>query len=239
MKNPVENRGKGLAGVGCRERMVVIGFGEALSAPEVAWNLQDAGFRVAAFTRRGCRPPLRRLRNISLFEVTPPEENAFETVEQLRSALKRMKVDAVLPLDDASVWLCDAVSSGFDVPVAAPTGVHARLALDKRLQIKAAADAGFRVPATQEVQSSGDVRHIERFPVVLKPALAVREVGGKLRKGRMHVCAERGELKRAVGEWGRVSRCSCSRFCQARVRGCSVWRGPTACKTGAPIVVSG
>jgi predicted ATP-grasp superfamily ATP-dependent carboligase len=202
MKSRGESRGKSLAEVDCGKRTVVIGFAEALSAPEVAWNLQDAGFRVAAFTRRGCRPPLRRLRNITLFEVTPPEGNAFETVDQLGSTLKRMNADVVLPLDDASVWLCDAVSSGFDVPVAGPTGNHARLASDKRLQIKAAVDAGFRVPATQEVQFSEEALQLGQFPVVLKPALAVREVGGRLRKGRMYVCADRGELKRAVGEWG-------------------------------------
>jgi predicted ATP-grasp superfamily ATP-dependent carboligase len=190
------------AGIDCGNKTVVIGFGEALSAPEVAWNLLDSGFRVASFTRQGRRPPLRRIGNVTLFEVIPPEENSIKTVDQLLSAIERMGADAILPLDDASVWLCDAVSSRLDVPVAGPTGAHARLALDKRLQLKAAADAGFRVPATQEVRSAQEALQIDHFPVVLKPALAIAEVGGKLRQGRMHFCADRQELKAVVKEWG-------------------------------------
>jgi predicted ATP-grasp superfamily ATP-dependent carboligase len=190
------------AAIDSGNKMVVIGFGEALSAPEVAWNLLDAGFRVAAFTRQGCRPPLRRIGNVMLFEVIPPEEDAFKAVEGLVSGIERMRADALLPLDDASLWLCDAVSSKLHVPVAGPTGENARLALDKRLQVKAATDAGFRVPATQEVRSVREALQTEDFPVVLKPALAVAEVGGKLCKGRMHVCANRNELEGAVKAWG-------------------------------------
>ncbi len=33
--------------------LVVIGFAEALSGPEVAWSLIDAGYRVVAFARKG------------------------------------------------------------------------------------------------------------------------------------------------------------------------------------------
>ena len=70
--------------------MVLIGFGEALSAPEVAWNLLDAGFRVAAFIRRGRRVPIRHLRNVRLIEVTAPEDHAYETVDQLCNAAEAL-----------------------------------------------------------------------------------------------------------------------------------------------------
>jgi hypothetical protein len=184
-----------------RKRTVLIGFAESLSAPEVTWNLLDAGFLVAAYTRRGHRPPLRRIKDIRLIEVPAPEDDARECVEQVRSAIQIVSADAVLPLDDASVWLCDAVSLGIDVPIAGPTGNCARLALDKRLQLEVAREAGFNVLPTQYIGSVEEASEIEDFPAVLKPALAVAEVKGKLRQGRMHVCPDRRQLSTLAAQF--------------------------------------
>lgn len=174
--------------------MVLIGFGEALSAPEVAWNLLDAGFRVAAFIRRGRRVPIRHLRNVRLIEVTAPEDHAYETVDQLCNAAEALGADAILPLDDAAIWVCEAASPLLRAPIAGSSGTHARLVLDKRLQLETAADAGFLVPPTLCALSAQDVSHIDSFPVVLKPALAAAEVGGKLCRGPMGFCSDRQEL---------------------------------------------
>ena len=55
-----------------RGRPVLIGFADALAAPETAWSLLEAGTPVVAFARRGSRPPLRRSSAIALAEVAPP-----------------------------------------------------------------------------------------------------------------------------------------------------------------------
>ena len=65
--------------------LVLIGFAEALSAPEVAWSLADAGFEVRSFGRKGRRSALSRSRYASVLEVTPPEADAAATVEEICS----------------------------------------------------------------------------------------------------------------------------------------------------------
>ena len=45
---------------------VLVGFAEAMAAIEATWSLQEAGFRVVAFTRGGAKPALRRVRGVEL-----------------------------------------------------------------------------------------------------------------------------------------------------------------------------
>ena len=190
---------KEVLGIGDGKKTVFIGFGEALSAIEVAWNLVDAGFRVQAFTRKGCGPPVRKIREVGIFEVTAPEENVGRTVDELCYAVEHLRADIMLPLDDNAVWLCDAVARKVEIPIAGPKEGNARVALDKRIQVKAALDAGFMVPRTQELGAEKGL-DIETFPVVLKPALAVEKVGNRLQQGRMFFCHDGTELKQAIRE---------------------------------------
>lgn len=180
--------------------MVLIGFGESLSAPEVAWNLLDHGFQVMAFCRRGSSPPLRRIKEIRLIEVTPPEIDTWETVEQIRKASQLFGARILLPLDDASVWVCDRVSTNHDILVAGATGHNTRLALNKRNQLEAASEAGFNIPETAYITKKQDLLKIDQLPVVIKPADAVSERNGKLHKGPIIFCIEREDLARAANE---------------------------------------
>jgi hypothetical protein len=187
------------------EKTVVIGFAEALSAPEVTWSLIDAGFHVIAFTRQGRRsPPLKRLKEVTLVKVAAQESNVSRTVDELCRIIDTAKPRAVLPLDDASILLCDVLSRKMDVPIAGPTKAQARLALDKRDQTRAAIAAGFIVPPTRYVTSREEALEISEFPVVLKPALAAVEVDGKLVGQKMYVCSDRHQLETSVRQWGAV-----------------------------------
>ncbi|MGD0488396.1 MAG: hypothetical protein ABSB94_14520 [Syntrophorhabdales bacterium] len=181
---------------------VLIGFGEALSAPEVAWNLLDGGFRVVAFTRKGRRAIVRRMGYLEIVEITAPEEDISEALDQLKAIVERVGADTVMPLDDVSVWLCNEVSSSFPIPIAGPTGLHCALALDKRLQLKVAMEAGFKVITTRCVEHTEAAMETTSFPVVLKSALAVSRIDNKLRRGQMHFCANIKELGVAVKAWG-------------------------------------
>lgn len=181
--------------------MILIGFGEALSAPEVAWDLLDHGFKVTAFIRRGCSPPLRRIKEIKLIEVTPPEKDAWETVDQVKRAIEDTGAKTILPLDDTTVWLFDKVSNRIRIPVAGATGETARLALDKRVQLDTARDAGFNIPKTEYIDEGHEFLKIKQLPVVIKPAAAIAEINGKLVKGPIFFCIEKEDLKRAANKF--------------------------------------
>src|SRR5580704_1335236 len=186
---------------------VIIGFAEALSAPEVAWSLVDAGFAVTAFTRKGRNPSLRHSRYVEVFDVTPPEENFSQTIADLRNILLQLKRSpganvAVMPLDDASVWLCARADFGDQAVLVGPQGAAAELALDKRKQLELALTAGFAVPKAQWFDPGQSVSGNRlKFPVVFKPSLAAEAGRIKLTRGRSWVCADQNELDSAFRQW--------------------------------------
>lgn len=177
---------------------ILIGFGEALSAPEVTWDLIDHGFNVIAFCRKGSSPPLRHIKEVTLIDVIPPEIDAWETVAQLQKEINSLNVLTVLPLDDASVWLCNEVSKRLDIPIAGGTGDAALLALDKKYQIEIAEKAGFNVPKTQFINGKQDVLDSIEFPVVIKPSKAVYLKDNKLCKGPISFCITMEDYNRAL-----------------------------------------
>jgi hypothetical protein len=166
---------------------VLIGFADALAAIEAYWALRDHGCNVVAFARRGSRPALSRCRGVRIAEITAPEEDTAAARADLTALLASLRPDAVLPLCDQSVWLCDRVhDTNQGVPVAGPTGEQAWIALDKLEQLQLAERAGFAVPPA----THADVGHVANGkppfhgpgepPWFVKPALAVEEREGRL-----------------------------------------------------------
>jgi hypothetical protein len=181
---------------------VLMGFANALAAPETAWSLLESGTHVVAFVRRGAQCALRRSREVEIIEITAPEEDARAAVGDLRAALADERYGALMPLDDTSLWLCNAAAAGgLPVPVVGPTGTAAELALDKALQIAAAQRAGLAVPPTCAVHALDDLDALSEFPLVLKPSLAMLERDGRLARGSAHVCANAEELATAGRAW--------------------------------------
>lgn len=173
---------------------VLLGFAESLAAIESAWSLQDAGWSVVAFTRAGRRPPLRFDPGVRICEVTAPERDAEACAAQVESLASAVGAALIMALDDLAIWI---VARSEGTAVAAPRREQARVALDKRLQLDVARAAGFAVPATwtgpaAEVQTAA--RSILPWPVVARPALAAREVEGRLERAPGAVCATAGEL---------------------------------------------
>lgn len=185
---------------------VIIGFAEALSAPEVAWSLVDHGFEVIAFARRGRRAALRHSRYVRTFEVTPPEEDLSQAAEDLKDAISFCKESsnvplALMPLDDQALWLCGRTDIRRQVLLAGPEGKPLELALDKRRQMEFAQAAGFSVPPYRFVERADDVSREINFPVVFKPALAAAESAGTLSRGNGWICADWAELELGVSHW--------------------------------------
>ncbi len=183
-------------------RSVLIGFADALAAPEVAASLLAAGHRVASFKRRGRAAALRRLRGVELIDVTAPEDNLEMCAAEVASAAAGH--DVTMPLDDPAVLVCDTGLPA-DAPVAGPRGAQARFALDKRLQLRGAEAAGLAVPAWVELPEDLDARALGddwRFPAICKPALAAEVHDGRVRRRSPRAVATATELEVLRRGWG-------------------------------------
>ncbi len=191
--------------------VVLIGFAEALAAPEAAWSLVDEGFRVIGFARRSRRSPVRQSRSVEIREITGPEADFEASISDLHALLTSLDAErgdlpkVLLPLDDASVLLCSSVQPRHpEWHLAGPQGSCIELALNKRLQTEMARHAGFQVPESWSVVTSKDVTAMAReevFPIILKAAECARVSDGQLQKGRLWICGNRGELEGAAAEW--------------------------------------
>ena len=158
--------------------LVCIGFAEALSAPEVAWSLVDAGFQVVTFARKGRRTALHHSRYVVPIEITPPEADWQAALVDLERLLVAWSADGaervLLPLDDAAVWLCSQLKHPGDWVLAGPRGWASELALDKWIQLESARSAGLNVPETTLARKADDVlAKGHTLPLTLRPAHAV------------------------------------------------------------------
>jgi hypothetical protein len=187
--------------------VVAIGFAEALSAPEVTWSLADAGFKVIAFSRKGRRGALRHSHHVAIFEITAPEKDCAAALEELAAVLDSQHAEAtvpsvLLPLDDASLWLCSRVQPVTRWIVAGASGRNAVFAISKREQIKAATAAGFSVPPTSFATTADElVDCLGEYPIIVRPACAVMMSEGRLHKGRNWICSDETEFLRARSSW--------------------------------------
>jgi hypothetical protein len=161
---------------------VMIGFAEALPAPEVVFSLLDAGHEVSAFTR-DTNTTLRHLPLKELHVIPAPEHDAKAAFDAIRTLMAHSDAaDYILPLDDGGLWLVEA-ALGPDPRIAGATGPQRAAALDKSIQVEAAAKAGLPLPATSVIRQPKDLEALTDFPVIAKPALAVTLEHGQLGKG--------------------------------------------------------
>jgi biotin carboxylase len=188
--------GRATAGRRADGPLILAGFAEAMAAIETAWSLEGAGFKVAAFSRAGSRPALRRVRGVDVYEIPSPESDAIATVSAVQKLCDALAPVALLPLDDHAVWVCSRLE-GAKVPLAGASGLAADFALDKSLQLQAAKQSGLPVPPTQVMDYLGEADPAD-FPVVVKPARAVYEIGGALERPTGAVCGNFQELRRAA-----------------------------------------
>ncbi|MGX1793230.1 hypothetical protein ACWIDW_09870 [Microbacterium sp. NPDC055312] len=174
---------------------VLLGFGQAFAAIEAAWSLQQAGMQVVAFTRRGTRSALRRLRDVVVHEVTAPEDSIDRCLSDLAALVELVQPDGILPLDDASLWLTSCLVFEH-AQLVGPSPDAVAVALDKNAQVQAAQTAGMPVPHTQLVHSVDELTDLDR-PMVIKPAEAVRVEGDRLTRPRGAIVADQQELDAA------------------------------------------
>jgi protein-tyrosine-phosphatase/predicted ATP-grasp superfamily ATP-dependent carboligase len=166
---------------------VLIGFGNSFSAPEVIWSLANSGFAVSAFVKSGTHPSIEKSKFVDIEFVTDPDVSIERAIADLQHVVQKLNNPILMALDDEAIWLIDELSNTVEVRVAGAVGAQARIALDKRLQLEAARNAGFSVPETQLIETAADLQPIRRFPIILKPALAAREISGRLGRAKAYV----------------------------------------------------
>src|SRR6185312_17484269 len=94
---------------------VLVGFAEAIPAPEVVWSLVDEGFEVIAFARKGRSSALRHSRHVVCHEICAPEKDVQAALSDLKSLLFSIKKagaspqQVLLPLDDKALFLCSKI----------------------------------------------------------------------------------------------------------------------------------
>ena len=190
---------------------VLIGFAEAMAAPETLWSLVDAGFSVIAFARKGRASALRHSRHVVCHEICAPESDLNAALADLQSLLISVGVQTngaqpvLFPLDDRAVWLCSQLPSVSGQVLAGPKGMCADLALNKSLQVGMAREAGFNVPQTALVRTAEELLDFcssAEFPIVLKAVECVSKYQGRVYSCPHWICANQRELDRAIGEWG-------------------------------------
>jgi hypothetical protein len=187
---------------------VLIGFAEALPAPEAVFSLLAAGCEVRAFARPGGGAMLRGLPIGAPVEIPAPEANAQAAVDGLKAAIEAVRPDALLALDDPALWLAGAAFGGGreGVAMAHATGEQAAVALDKAAQIEAARAAGLATPPTLVARRPEDLRGLDEagvgFPAILKPAEAVGLRDGRLVKGGAEYLLSAEDAARAAATPG-------------------------------------
>lgn len=187
--------------------LVVIGFAEAMAAPEVVWSLVDAGCSVVAFGRRGKPAAITHSRYVSVHEITAPETDAEAALADLRRLLESLQGShlshVLLAMDDAAVWLCARADLPAWTYAGPSTPDTVALALDKRRQLEVAEASGVPVLPTLVARSVADlVAPALPFPLILRPADAVHVQDGRIRKGHNWICADETELASARRAWG-------------------------------------
>jgi hypothetical protein len=178
---------------------VLVGFANALAAPEVVASLAGAGYRVASFSRRGRPVALRRMRGVELIEVTAPEDDLAACAREVAAAADGYEV--VMPLDDPAVLVCERGLPA-DALLAGPRGSRARFALDKREQLRRAGEAGFEVPPWLEYRPGTSLRDEWELPAMVKPALAADELAGRLWRSSPRLVTTPAEFEQLRDSWG-------------------------------------
>jgi len=184
-----------------KKPVILIGFAQALSAPEVFWSINRADYEIILFSRYGIRTPFHRNSKIKIIDVCPPEKNIAQTLSDFRQAIKNFNPDVLMPLDDRAIWVCSKLSDLYNIKNVGPTGLRSCYALDKVLQIEKASQHGLNAIPSRVIGNVNELLSIDNFPVLIKPAKAAFEKDGKLVTGKHFICSDNAEIAEIAKTW--------------------------------------
>lgn len=181
--------------------LVLLGFADAISAPESAWSLIDDGFRVAAFYRGGMDLPITQDPRLESFAITRPEADAAASTKELAHLIDHLRPAAVLPVDDAALAILGLTNPPDSCAPAHPIGAQYDLAVDQRAQLKVAADAGLSIDPVVPIDKGPDLQTLERFPVEIRPTQLNRIHRGGYRPPEPLLLMDREQMLSAAPQW--------------------------------------
>lgn len=174
--------------------IVLMGMADAVAGPEALFSLRAAGHEVRAFGTQGAQARLHGLPLARFDPIPDPSRDVAGAVAALTALIDAPDApDAVLALDDISLWLAHRTPRVAARTAGAPTAA-VEVALDKARQVAAARAAGLDVPPTATIATRDDLRAAAGtmdFPAILKPQLAARPEGAGLGRGGATYLADR------------------------------------------------
>jgi carbamoylphosphate synthase large subunit len=151
------------------------------SAPWACRSLARAGFRVIGASDEAGRLIGRNLTCPTPEYCPSPLEDADAFVEKVDALCRREHVDALLPLDEASVRLLGSRAGQFgDAVVCGPTESQFHALCDKVALAATAERAGVATPRRAVVDSLGSTVEWPPLPSIVKPASTGTVVDGNI-----------------------------------------------------------
>jgi hypothetical protein len=159
----------------------LIGFAEAVAAPEVCFSLRRTKARIIGFYRKKGGGKFARLNFVEYFPVVAPEIDFEQSVHDVEVLVSRLCPESIAPCDDAALFVLSRLKSNSTRGL--PTAAACDFAMDKYAQIALALESGFAVPRTKLVINEAGVADVEERPAILKPRAAIDLMDGRLEKG--------------------------------------------------------
>ena len=190
-------------GGGELSRSILISDGEQRSALATVRSLGRRGYSVFVCSTSG-----RSIAGASRYataerHVSAPLANPSRFAQDVANLIAEWKIDLFLPMTEESFNAVFAHSDLFrGVCIPAASADQFRAVSDKKRVLELAASSGLDVPA-QVVISAPDaadsvLQGSVRFPLVVKPARSVTQVGGKQLKVGIGHCRDLAELRRTI-----------------------------------------
>lgn len=153
---------------------VAVGFGDAVSTPEVCFSLREMGFEPCVVCKSELSRKTLHWIDVKTFTIADPEVDFDQSLRDLNDQLAVISPRFIFAADDGFLLLINTLQKNNalgSVEHLGPGPDAARVAFDKWAQIQNAAEAGFKVPATLRSATIDDVRDVQ-LPFFLKPRFA-------------------------------------------------------------------
>jgi len=186
-----------------KTRSVLVSDGDQRSALAAVRSLGRSGYRVFVCSSSGRSIAGASRHTIAEHAVSPPLTDPSRFAQDVASLIAKLEIDLFLPMTEEAFNAVFASPELFTrVCIPSATAEQFRAVSDKKRVLEAAPFCGLKVPAQVVMSKPADldkmVQAALRFPIVLKPARSVAQVGTKqLKVGIVH-CSDQTELRRAV-----------------------------------------
>ena len=177
---------------------ILIGPVSALAAPEVFWSLYKK-YNVS-FWSYGKYSKYYKYLTKEIHIVTCPFKNLPETLRDLESVINQYKFDAVMPLDDSAIFICNKLQYPVNTKLIGQSDKCTDFLLNKTKQHMAADNAGLRVANFKEYTSPPKTIDLN-FPIVIKPSNSIEIKNNAFFKSPTFLCKNNKHYQSILPNW--------------------------------------